>query len=303
MQEGEQLAIAGETGCGKTTLLKLIAGFLQPDAGSVFLKDLKVLGPDEQLIAGHSSIAYLSQYFELRNNYYVRELMEMNQKVPLKKAESIYDLCRIAHLLDRKTAALSGGERQRIALARLLIGGPSLLLLDEPFSHLDAAQKEQIREVIRDLQSEFKMSVILVSHDASDLLSWPDRILIMRDGAIVKEGSPELLFFNPGDVYTAGILGPYSQISGTFAKSIGADLAGNETELYCVRPGQFQLTDDSAYPEVSIEQVHFFGNFYQLQARFDNESIQWVSPDNLFQERQKVRIRLCGKPKLFPLEN
>jgi len=144
----QNIAIAGETGSGKTTLLKMIGGLVEPSAGEIRFEGKKILGPNDQLIPGHPGIGYLSQYFELRNNYWVHDLLEMFNKLTEEEAANLYRICQIDHLTDRKTDQLSGGEKQRIALARLLTGSPHLLLLDEPFSNLDAVHKRTIKKVI-----------------------------------------------------------------------------------------------------------------------------------------------------------
>ena len=148
IKQFNKVAIAGETGSGKSTLLKIIAGLIQPDNGTVYFKNERVLGPEEHLIPGHKGVAYLSQHFELRNNYRVEEILEIANKMPLPEAEAIFEVCRITHLLKRKTDQLSGGEKQRIATARLLITKPQLLLLDEPYSNLDAIHKNILKSVI-----------------------------------------------------------------------------------------------------------------------------------------------------------
>ena len=212
LDRGVQLGIAGATGSSKTTLLRIIAGLLQADGGSVWLDGKRVEGPDEKLIPGHPSIGYLSQHFELRNNYRVIEELEVASVLTKEKEEKLYSLCQISHLLSRKTTSLSGGERQRIALARVLLKSPSLLLLDEPFSNLDPDHKRTIKQVLKKISHEFGITTILVSHDGADLLSWADSLLLMHEGQIIQEGSPQMLYQNPINEYVAGLLGNYTRI-------------------------------------------------------------------------------------------
>ena len=113
-QSLQKIAIAGETGSGKTTLLKMIAGLVQPDAGEILFEQERVVGPYEKLLPGHPRIAYLSQYFELRNNYRVVEELAYTNQLGEDAATGIFEVCRITHLLQRWTDELSGGERQRI---------------------------------------------------------------------------------------------------------------------------------------------------------------------------------------------
>src|SRR5687767_9414768 len=145
VQKHQKTAIAGATGSGKTTLLKIIAGLVQPDAGEVLFENLRVPGPDEKLIPGHPAIAYLSQHFELRNNYRVEEVLEYANTLPPEESKRLYEICHISHLLQRKTDQVSGGEKQRIALAKLLTTSPRLLLLDEPFSNLDMRHRNVLK--------------------------------------------------------------------------------------------------------------------------------------------------------------
>jgi ABC-type sugar transport system ATPase subunit len=180
--QGKKISITGETGSGKSSLLRIIAGLLQPDAGNVFFEGSRVPGPDEKLLPGHPDIAYLSQDHELRNNYRMGELLEYANKIPADQALALYRLCRIDHLLQRKNDQLSGGEKQRVALARLLVGSPKLLLLDEPFSNLDLIHKNILKGVIGDIAERLQITCMLTSHDPTDTLSWADEILVMRHG-------------------------------------------------------------------------------------------------------------------------
>jgi ABC-type lipoprotein export system ATPase subunit len=143
MQAGHRLGIAGQTGAGKSSLLKMIAGLLQPDQGNLLLGGNRIKGPEEQLLPGHSSIAYLSQHFELLNNYLVEEYLQLTSVLDWASSQRLAALCDIEHVLGRKTTQLLGRGRQRVALAAALGKSPRLLLLDEPFSNLDGAQKEK----------------------------------------------------------------------------------------------------------------------------------------------------------------
>jgi ABC-type sugar transport system ATPase subunit len=203
----QRIAIAGSTGSGKTTLLKIIAGFIQPDAGEVLFEGGRVKGPLEKLLPGHSQIAYLSQNFELRNNYRVEELLHMANKFSNSDADLIFEVCRIGHLLNRWSDELSGGERQRIAFAKALITAPKLLLLDEPFSNLDAIHRNILKTVINDIEERLNTTCILVSHDPVDLLSWADEIIVLHEGKIVQRNVPVQIYTHPVNEYVAALFG------------------------------------------------------------------------------------------------
>src|SRR6516225_7524638 len=141
----QKTAITGESGSGKTTLLKMISGHTQPDSGTILFNDKRVIGPEEKLLPGHKEIAYLSQHYELLNNYRVEELIWFENKLSEAAATELFKICRIYDLLQRRTGQLSGGEKQRIALCMLLVKQPKMLVLDEPFSNLDLIHKDVLK--------------------------------------------------------------------------------------------------------------------------------------------------------------
>ena len=209
---GEKLGIIGETGSGKTTLLRSLAGLVQLDQGSVFFQEERVLGPAEKLLPGHPSIAYLSQSVDLRNQYRVRDLLELNSILDLKDDAVLAKLCRIDHLMDRMTDQLSGGERQRIGLAIALAKKPRVLLLDEPFSNLDIGHRNTLRAILDDLHDNLKLTLLIISHNPTEILGWADRIVVMRAGQCVQTGTSEQIYTEPIDEYVAQLLGPYNLI-------------------------------------------------------------------------------------------
>ncbi len=265
---GSRTAIIGETGSGKTTLLKLIAGLEQPDAGVIYLDGKPIPRPSETLIPGHPAIGFLSQYFELRNNYRVAEWLEMAPNWDPAYAQPVYALCRIAHLLRRKTDQVSGGERQRIALARLLLARPRILLLDEPFSNLDPAHTILLKTVLAEIQQAEGITCLLSSHMPADSLAWAGRLLVLRKGQIIQDGEPETIYYKPAHAYTASLLGPYQLIRSdqlaTLFLSTPLSRIGQEQALF-IRPQQWHITAAKRVTGFLVQSVRFLGTHYELE--------------------------------------
>jgi ABC-type sugar transport system ATPase subunit len=262
----QKIAIAGETGSGKSTLLKMIAGLVQPDQGMIYFNDKHVLGPDFKLIPGHPEIAYLSQHFELRNSYRVEEVLSYANKLTNEMANAIFEVCMINHLVKRKTDQLSGGERQRIAIAKLLIGSPKLLILDEPYSNLDLIHKNILKNVIREIGESLQITCLMVSHDPSDILSWADEIILMKAGKIVQNGKPEDVYRHPVNAYAAGILGTYYTLSPNLSDAfrIIAGVNENGTGIF-VRPEYFKIVTPHEGIEAHVKERFFMAGIYELE--------------------------------------
>lgn len=252
------------------------------------------MGPYEKLIPGHPGIAYLSQHFELRNNYRVEEELEAVNKLPEKEADDLYSVCRIEHLLKRKTDQLSGGERQRIVLARLLSTSPRLLLLDEPFSNLDAVHKNIIKSVIHDIGEKLKITCIMVSHDALDVLSWADTILVMKEGQLIQQGTPEQVYKQPLNKYSAGLFGEYNLINPDNA-SVLASMPGismNGKKLL-IRPEHFIITTtESDSLHGTVQNVLFWGSYYTLDVLVAQQVIRVKTNNNKFSKGDTINLSL-----------
>ena len=288
MERFQRLAISGETGSGKTTLLKMIAGLTQSDGGEALFNNERVLGPLEKLLPGHPKIAYLSQHFELRNNLRVSEVLEMAVKLSPGQSSTIYEICRIAHLLHRRTDQISGGERQRIALARVLSTSPELLLLDEPYSNLDFAHKAIIKSVIDDIGSRLGISCLLVSQDPLDILSWAEHVIVLKDGRIIQQGIAEEIYHRPINEYVAGLFGEYTLLS---HPTFGIPIEKNKPLF--TRPSYFSLNNPSQRSEPgTIRYISFFGNYYLLQIELRNQLITATSTDPSLQIGTTVSVTL-----------
>lgn len=265
----QKVAIAGVSGSGKSTLLKIIAGLAQPDEGQVLFEGEKVKGPNDKLIPGHPGIAYLSQHFELRNNYRMEELLGYANKLPEEEAAALYEICRISHLLKRKNDQLSGGEKQRIALARLLVTAPRLLLLDEPFSNLDLIHRGILKSVIRALGEQLNITCLLVSHDPADLLPWADHLLVIHNGQIIQQGSPEEVYLKPVNEYAAGLFGSYNLVDPVIMNRDAPD-----GKLLFTRPEQFRIVaGGQKVMPAAVNNVYFFGNFYEMEVDLGGQDI------------------------------
>ncbi len=262
----QKIAIAGETGSGKSTLLQIIAGLLQPHSGDLLFNSEPVPGPVERLVPGHKDIAYLSQQYELAGFLRVEQILAYANKLTEEEALSLYQVCQIDHLLKRKTNQLSGGERQRIALTLLLLGSPKLLLLDEPFSNLDMIHKSVLKTVIRDIGERLSITIILVSHDPLDTISWADQILVMKDGKIIQQGTPEEIYRQPVNTYVAGLFGSYNLLNSSATLALSALTGRVAKGNMLIRPECFEILpgQKNALP-AEVTRVTFFGSYYETE--------------------------------------
>jgi ABC-type sugar transport system ATPase subunit len=292
---GSRLAIMGETGSGKSTLLKIMAGLIAPSSGEVLLNGKKLENPTEQLIPGHPKIAYLSQHFELRNNYRVIELLEMTAKLEADACSNIIDLCRISHLLQRKTHEISGGERQRIALARLLLGNPDLLLLDEPFSNLDMVNKLIVREVLQEISTSLHLTCVMVSHHPEDVLPWAETVIIMQKGRIIQKDTPQMVYNQPFNSYTASLTGlnnPLLPGEEVLAQALRLD----KSLPNWIRPENLKIMQkEDAGANGLIQSITFCGHFWLNRVNMGYRDLIVISEQSDFQVGQEVSVLYSRK--------
>ncbi len=295
----QKIAIAGETGSGKSTVLKIIAGLIQPDRGTVFFEGERIKGPHEKLIPGHPGIAYLSQHFELRNSYRVEEELDYLNRLEEKTAEAILSICDIAHLRKRWTSQLSGGERQRIALARQLVSSPRLLLLDEPFSNLDYIHKTKLKSVLAGISRRLNISSMLVSHDPYEILSWADTVLVMQNGRLITSGTPHALYTKPENEYIAGLFGKYNMIPPS--ELLHANNAIREQKIF-LRPEQLGICPvadtDFKYPAI-VKGISFLGNGYETEADCNGYTITVYSAHNNFKTGDPIGLSILSRELLY----
>jgi iron(III) transport system ATP-binding protein len=297
IDKSTKLAIAGETGSGKSTLLKTIAGLVQPDSGSVVFKGKVVEGPEQKLVPGHPQIAYLSQQFDLPKSLRVEQVLVYNNKLLENSFSHVIDVCAISHLLRRKTNALSGGEQQRVALARLLVGAPELLLLDEPFSNLDVTHKQILKEVLENVSHELDISLIQVSHDPADILPWADEIILLKEGRVVQRGESQTIYYKPLDAYVAGLFGAFNAIQADEAKVIFGLTEIDSFQMLFLRPDQIFIHDQRGYP-AKILSSRFYGRYREIEVAA-GKTILKIQTASHYHIGEVVQIALADQSPWF----
>lgn len=261
---GSHVSIIGESGCGKSTLLKLIYGLLDCDYGEIFWKDTQVLGPKYNLVPGMPFMKYLAQDFDLMPFITVGENVGkfLSNFYPEEKQHRIDELLALVEMTDFKhikAKFLSGGQMQRVALARVLAQEPEVLLLDEPFSHIDNFRKNDLRRKIFNYLKEKQITVIVASHDINDVLSFSDEVIVLKDNTILEKANPQELYFYPKNKYTAALFGEVNEI----------EIDG---KIQLVYPNQLQIVEKSDL-KVEVVKSYFKGKFYLIEGKFDGQTL------------------------------
>jgi iron(III) transport system ATP-binding protein len=218
VHSGELFFLLGPSGCGKTTLLRMIAGFVYPDAGAIFFDTVEIgrvppRARDAALV--FQTYALWPHMTVAKNVAYGLKVRGMKGAEVARRVEQVLKLVRLEGLAERRPAQLSGGQQQRVALARALVIEPRVLLLDEPLSNLDARLRDEMREEIRRLHQQTGLTMLYVTHDQKEALALADRLALMERGRIVQVGTPTELYERPANRFVAGFLGDSNFLPGT----------------------------------------------------------------------------------------
>lgn len=210
IEDGHLVSILGPSGCGKSTFLYMLAGIVEPTSGEIFFEEEKI----NDVAIEKRNIGLVFQNYSLYPHMTVMEnlifplrMMGKKKKEALEKAGEIGKILKIESLLNRKPKELSGGQQQRVAIGRALIKKPKLLLMDEPFSNLDAALRVEMREEIKTLQKNFSITTLFVTHDQEEALSISDKIILMNNGQVVQYCSGQEMYYNPNSIFAANFIG------------------------------------------------------------------------------------------------
>ncbi len=316
VNQGELLVLLGNSGCGKTTLLRLVAGLERPNDGEVLLDGELVADQNTFLPPEQRHIGMVFQDYALFPHMSIGQNVEFALKgvrgsARKQRVEDMLDLVGLAGLGKRFPHQLSGGQQQRVALARALAPEPSVVLLDEPFSNLDAALRKFMRDEVRRILRAAGATAIFVTHDQEEAMSIADRVAVLQAGRLLQVGTPRELYRRPRVRGVATFLGEANMVQGTAHGStvdtpLGALPLGRPTEgdvEVMIRPEAITLTVNDITGAATVANVRYFGH-YQL-VRLDIGDDIAVDARVWAQEPievgQSVSIAVQGEVVAFPL--
>ncbi len=272
------MGLLGASGSGKSTLLNLLAGLTDADVGEVRLDGERVPGPGEVLVAGHPQIRLVHQEYQLMPNVSIREnityaLRFVEKTYREARVDELLKRCRLTDVQRRLPRQVSGGEKQRTAIARAIADKPAVLLLDEPFSHLDLPNRLIMRDLLFDLirldEAGFRAAgsqstaCLFVTHEATDALSLADTLGILRDGRLVQLGPPSVVYRQPATAYAARLTGSVNILKAKYLPALGLPESAQPDALICLRPEQIRL--DDAGVGGTVRAVFFKGSHSEVE--------------------------------------
>jgi iron(III) transport system ATP-binding protein len=296
IEPGELFFLLGPSGCGKTTLLRMIAGFIEPTSGSVHFvgpngsADVTHVPPEQRntgmVFQSYALWPHMTVADNVAFGLDVRKVFGIERSTRVQEA---LQAVQMAEYADRKPNQLSGGQQQRVALARAIVVRPSVLLLDEPLSNLDAKLRIELRGEIRRLCKRFGMTTVYVTHDQKEALSMADRIAILRAGQVVQVGSAQHLYRHPTTTFVASFLGETNFVRGQIASkgsrsvincgpfaletSSECDAAVGSSVIVSIRPEAIRLGGDTDGFSAKVVEQTYLGESVQLRVEVGSLSL------------------------------
>lgn len=261
VKEGEHVSIIGESGSGKSTLLKLIYGEFGTNKGHVFWKDTEILGPKHNLVVNYEFIKYVAQEFDLMPFTSVEEnigkhLSNFYPKLKKKRTKELIRVVELESFAKTKVKNLSGGQKQRVALARALAKEPEVLLLDEPFSHIDNFKKQSLRRSVFNYLKEKNIACIVATHDKDDVLGFADKMIVLHKAKIEAVNTPQELYKKPVSSMIASFFGEF-----------------NDLENYGIIYAHQLRVAETSEMKVLVKQSYFNGKSHLIEAELSSKTI------------------------------
>lgn len=239
--------IVGQSGAGKTSLLKIISAFQDVTEGDVLFNEEKLIGPNQKLVPGYDDIQLVNQDFALEPYHTVEQnirekVLSRNKEVQVELINEYLDLVELNNIRQRKAIILSGGEKQRLAIAMALANEPRVLLLDEPFVHLDQRLKYKILNYLKELNRIQGTTIIIVSHDGVDLMGFVNQIIYIKEGRVKRNELVSTFYYQPKDISEAELMGQINVV----------EVSG---EIKLFRPNEYILAESNGFEVQFIKSV------------------------------------------------
>ena len=288
INDGEFFSLLGPSGSGKTTCLKVIGGFEQPDSGNVslFNENVTDIPPFKRNVNTVFQDYALFPHMNVEENVcYSLKIKKIPKIEQESQVQEILSIVKLTGYEKRKPSELSGGQRQRVALARSLINKPKILLLDEPLGALDLKLREQMQIELKNLQRQFQITFIYVTHDQQEALSMSDRIAIFNDGKIEQVDTPDNIYKNPKTAFVADFIGTTSLVS----KQLAAELF-NYNSAFSIRPENIKISNEQDSKsefnaKVVVTDIQFQGSYYKILCKANDltlTALHYVDTQNTF---------------------
>lgn len=291
--EGEIVTFLGPSGCGKSTILRTIGGFMDVTSGDILIDDKSIVGlppenrPTAMVFQSYNLWPHMTIYENLAFGLKLRKIPKKTIDADIKK---MLALVSMSGCEKKYPGQLSGGQQQRIAIARSLLLKPSLLLLDEPFSALDAKIRQQMREELKRIQSELGITVIFVTHDQEEAMAISHRIVVMNKGKFDQVGTPDEIYDQPATLHVASFIGEMNFIK-------------NDQYTLAVRPEDLVVTEEAGDMTGIISTVMLMGHYVLMTAKVGDDIVKCYVNRELgdhLREGEKVNLKV-GKHTQFPL--
>ena len=291
LKKGSICALVGESGCGKSTLLKLIYGLLDATEGKIYWGETQILGPKYNLVPGMDFMKYLAQDFDLMPYITVAENVGkyLSNFYPEEKQQRITELLTVVDMLEfanKPTKNLSGGQMQRVALAKSLAVEPEVLLLDEPFSHIDNFRKNKLRRTLFEYIKQKNITCMVATHDVNDILAFADETIVIKNGKIMAQDTTKNIYQQTDNQYMAALFDEVNIIQTKFLS-----IENTNQKYQICYPHQLKKVTQSNL-KVSIKKSYFKGKYYLIVAFYDEGILFFEHPTELL-PTEIVWLAMC----------
>lgn len=313
---GQFVTLLGPSGCGKSTMLRIIAGLEKPDGGSVFFEgaDMTSMPPYKREInTVFQNYALFPHMNVFENIAFSLNVKKVNKAEIKKRVEKLLDIVSLPGYEKKDVTLLSGGQQQRVAVARALANEPKVLLLDEPLSALDLKLRKEMQRELKRIQKNVGITFIYVTHDQEEALSLSDKVIVIEDGVIRQQGSPDAVYNAPANKFVADFIGESNIFDATVLDSRTAELFGQTVRCDCaslregaavsalIRPEHISLARDGPGLPAVIEHSTFMGGYYEIAANgcgrriLAKSNVSFEAGESVFIDFDKAHIHILGE--------